>query len=89
MTNKKVITLSTKPLFWPTFWLVFFWPIGLIWLIYRIQYNFRVEKAYFPAAILLIAIGFYIVFAWINHDWTLSPITWLMDDGVMASAPCY
>ncbi len=82
MENKKVVVQSSKSLFWPTFWLILFWPLGLVWLAYRLQYNFRIEKDYFPTIVLLIAIGFYIAYAWIHHDWTLSPISWLMNSGI-------
>ncbi len=79
--QKKVIVSQTKPLFWPVVWLILFWPVGLLWLIFRLEHNFKIERNYAPIVLLIGAVVFYIVYAGTHHDWTLSPIGWLSGTG--------
>jgi len=75
--NKKVIVSQTRSLFWPIGWLFLFWPVGILWMIFRLEHNFKIEKRYAPIVLLIAAVIFYVVYASVHHDWTLSPLSWL------------
>ena len=75
--NKKVIVSQTRSLFWPIAWLFLFWPVGILWMIFRLEHNFKIEQSYAPIVLLIAAVIFYVVYASVHHDWTLSPLTCL------------